>query len=147
MFLKMVFVTFVTCRVVILKPGKYDNSTISEGEIGLFRRGGVDGDFYLVLNVTHSFPSELGEFQQRVMLSSRTGSIFTKTTLHHGVRPRAYRGPRGPIVDGQLCSCRNGLLRDKGKASTIHLDNRFIRVQPTKRNIDLTSGTESQDTE
>ena len=120
-------------------------------------KGRVDGEFYLVLHVAHPFPGELwGEgipddqrFQQKVISSLRTGSIsslrtgsiFTNATALHGVRPRR------PIVDGQLCSCWNGHLRRKGKASTIRLDNRVTGVQPTKSNIGLTSGTESQDTE
>ena len=82
-----------------------------------------------------------------MILSVRTGSILTKATLHHDARPRACLGARRPIVDSQLYSCWNGLLRYKGKASAIHLDNRVIGVQLTDSNIDLTSGTESQDTE
>lgn len=96
----------------------------------------------------YMFPGKLGgrvpddqRFQQRVLSSLPTGSIFTTAIVLHGVRPKR------PIVDGQLCSCWNALPCRKSKASTIRLDNRVTGVQPTKSNIDLTSGTESQDTE
>ena len=51
--------------MVNLKPGQHNNSTISEGEIELFRRGGEIGEFYLVLNVTYPFSGELWGFQAK----------------------------------------------------------------------------------